>query len=52
MIADMVKSGNTLLIVAIVVVAAVAAFGLGRLSAVSGGDHGFTIHPAPAAQTQ
>ena len=52
MIADMGKTGNSLLIVAIVIVVAVAAFGLSRLSALSGVDHGFAIHPAPIAQTR
>ena len=52
MIADMGKTGkghlDLLLIAAIIVAVGVAAFGLGRLSAPQGANHGFAIHPAPA----
>ena len=42
---------QTLLIPAIVIVVGVAAFGLGRLSALKEGESGLVIHPAPTQQT-
>ncbi|HVV39163.1 MAG TPA: hypothetical protein VHD31_02445 [Candidatus Paceibacterota bacterium] len=38
---------STLLIAAIVILVGIAAFGLGRLSALQEGKQGLVIHPAP-----
>ncbi|HYF12972.1 MAG TPA: hypothetical protein VD928_01580 [Candidatus Paceibacterota bacterium] len=41
---------DTLIVPAIIILVAIASFGLGRLSALKEGKSGLVIHPAPETQ--